>query len=271
VVLYDDALGGRIAEESAVLAALAKALQPGSAELAVVFQPIVAANSGSLLGVESLLRWNRRAGSSFRPDQFVPIAERSDLIVQLDMWVMRRALEQLAEWERVGHMVGVSMAVNVSARTLLRGSLLADVERLLDETGVEPERLTLEVTETALVTDLAQAAEQLGKIRAAGIRVAIDDFGTGYTSIAQLRALPIDELKIDRSFVSRLGERSERVLVQMIQDVASHLDLITVAEGVEDAAQADALVAMGCDALQGFHFAEPLAADEVVGWARASS
>ena len=266
VVCYDAAFGRRVAEQTDVEMALAVALDPDADELRLVYQPIVAAGSGALVGVETLVRWDRPGHGRVQPDDFVPIAERSGLIVHLDGWVLRSVARQLAEWTNRPGLCDVRVAVNVSARTLLQSTFVDEVQAALEAYGLAPGRLALEVTETALVTDLALAATQLEGIRALGVRVAIDDFGTGFTSIAQLRALPVDDLKIDSSFVRRLLETDDRVLVQMISDLAGLLGLFTIAEGVETTAHVDALTAMGCDALQGYYFAHPADADGVARW-----
>ena len=266
VVGYDVAFGRRIAEQSDVETALAAALPPGANELRVVYQPIIATHTGALVGLEVLVRWERAGEGRMLPDLFVPIAERSGLIVQLDMWVLRAATEQLAAWTSEPALADVPISVNVSGRTLLQESFVDDVSAALQAHAIAPPRLTVEVTETALVTDLGLAATRLEQLRALGVRVAIDDFGTGYTSIAHLRTLPVDELKIDGSFVRHLTERGDRVLVQLIRDVADLLGLFTVAEGVETATQIEALAAIGCDALQGYFYSEPLGAAAIATW-----
>jgi EAL domain-containing protein (putative c-di-GMP-specific phosphodiesterase class I) len=204
------------------------------------------------------------------PDDFVPVAERSGLIVGLDMWMLRMVALQLAAWSKVPSLAHVPVSVNVSGRTLLQSSFVADVSDALERHAVDAHRLTVEVTETALVTDLRLAATQLERLRALGVRISIDDFGTGYTSIAHLRAMPVDELKIDSSFIHRLPDPGDRVLIQMIKDVAELLGLSTVAEGVENRTQIEILTAIGCDALQGYYFSEPVDAGAIARWAAAA-
>lgn len=266
VVCYDAAFGQRVAEQTDIEVALAAALDPDADELRLMYQPIVATTTGALVGLETLVRWDRPGHGRVRPDEFVPIAERSGLIVHVDRWVLRAVARQLAEWADQPGLADVRVAVNVSGRTLLQSSFVSDVQAALDSYGIEPGRLSVEVTETALVTDLALAAAQLQRIRALGVRVAIDDFGTGYTSIAQLRALPVDDLKIDSSFIRRLGETGDRLLVQMISDLADLLGFYTIAEGVETTAHVDALTAMGCDAMQGYYFSRPVDAKRLAVW-----
>jgi diguanylate cyclase (GGDEF)-like protein len=266
VVRYDDALARRIARDREVEAALSAALFPGVDELHVVYQPIVAAVTGDLCGLEALVRWERD-GDRTGPDEFVRIAERSGLVVALDRWVLDAVARQMVLWAAHPLLAEVPVSVNVSGRTLLRPTLPGDIRATLAAHGIAPGRLVLEVTETALITDLDLAASQVQELRSVGVRVAIDDFGAGYTSIAHLRALQVDELKIDGSFIRDLPGSSERGLVQMIQDLAGLLDLATVAEGVETEAQAAALAAIGCGALQGFLFSPPVDADAVERWA----
>jgi diguanylate cyclase (GGDEF)-like protein len=269
VACYDADFGRRVANESDIEMALSAALQPGADELRLAFQPIVSTASRQLASLESLVRWDRRGHGRVMPDEFVPIAERSGLIVSLDMWMLRMVTRQLAAWSSVPHLAQVPVAVNVSGRTLLQSTFVADVSDALHEHGVAPHRLTVEVTETALVTDLRLAGSQLERIRALGVRVSIDDFGTGYTSIAHLRAMPIDELKIDSSFIRRLPEAGDRVLIQMIKDLADLLGLSTVAEGVENSMQIDILTSIGCESLQGYYFSAPVDAGAIARWAAA--
>ncbi len=265
IAVYDDALDRRLIEEREVEAALARALA-ADGELRLVFQPIVAASDGEVRAVEALLRWERTTGGPITPDRFIPIAERSHLIIDVDQWVIERALRQLADWERHLPTASLATAVNISGRSLLDRSFVERVTTAVEHSGVDPSRLWLEVTETALVSDLDLAAAQLRELSAIGLRVVIDDFGTGYTSVAHLRALPVDELKIDASFVRQLPEQENRILIELITQVAHQLHVPTVAEGVETEDQAAMLRAIGCDSLQGYHFARPLPPDELARW-----
>jgi diguanylate cyclase (GGDEF)-like protein len=267
VASYDAAFGRRVAQEADIEMALSAALRPGADELRLVYQPIVATDTGALASIETLVRWDRRGHGRVLPDDFIPIAERSGLIVSLDMWVMRNVARQLAAWSSVPGLRDVPVSVNVSGRTLLQSNFVGAVAGALRAESLEPSRLKVEVTETALVTDLALAAEQLARVRLLGVRVAIDDFGTGYTSIAHLRAMPVDELKIDGSFIQRLPDVGNRVLIQMINDLADLLGITTVAEGVETREQIDILSEIGCDALQGYYFSPPMDPGAIARWA----
>jgi diguanylate cyclase (GGDEF)-like protein len=266
VICYDAEFGRRVAADNDIELALTMALQPGADELRLVYQPVVDARTGAVASLETLVRWDRRGHGRVMPDGFVPVAERTGLIVQLDMWMLRMVAVQLAAWSKVAQMADLRVSVNVSGRTLLQSSFVADVADALQHHAVRADRLTIEVTETALVTDLRLAGAQLARLRASGVHVAIDDFGTGYTSIAHLRAMPVDQLKIDSSFIQGLPDPGDRVLIQMIQDVAHLLGLSTVAEGVENREQTEILTAIGCDALQGYYFSEPIDAGAIARW-----
>ncbi|MHB1139470.1 MAG: putative bifunctional diguanylate cyclase/phosphodiesterase, partial [Microthrixaceae bacterium] len=265
IAVYDDALDRRLTEERDVETALAAALH-AEGELHLLFQPIVAAADGQVRAVEALLRWHRSGVGPVMPDDFIPVAERSNLILDVDHWVIETALRQLASWQHDDATSSLAVAVNVSGRSLLDRSFVDRVMAALEGSGVAPERLWLEITETALVSDLELAATQLRQLRAIGLRIAIDDFGTGYTSVAHLRALPVDELKIDASFVRQLPEQENRVLIELITQVAHQLHVPTVAEGVETEEQLSILQGLGCDALQGYYFSRPLAPDALRAW-----
>ena len=259
VVLFDEQLGRKIRHRDEIEVALAAALERSPCnELLLRFQPIVHAGTGRLRGMEALVRWNHPDLGMLPPDEFIPIAERSDLIVRLDRWVLESALRQLRAWSREACLVNTILSVNVSARSLRDVHFLPHVVTALVDANVPADRLMLEITETALITDVGLASAQLLQLRRAGVRIAIDDFGTGFTSVSQLRHMPVDELKIDRSFIDGVHIGDNLVLVRMINDLAHHLNIETIAEGVETSTQREILVEIGCDALQGYHFAQPL-------------
>ena len=195
------------------------------------------------------------------PGDFIDIAERSDLIVELDNWVLDRAARQLREWTDQPELAAHPVAVNISGRHLGRDHLVADVLGALERHGVDPSRLVLEVTETGLLNDLDGAAAKLEALRASGVMIAIDDFGTGYASLAYLRALPVDVLKIDRSFTIDPGAES---LIELIINIGHLLGARITAEGIETADQSDRLQRMGCDAIQGYLYGRPCSPDQVV-------
>ncbi len=265
VAVYDDEMDQMVVDQADIEEGLAQALHAED-QLSLVYQPVLDALTGEPVGVEALVRWARPERGSVSPGVFVPVAERSGLVVDLDLWVLETALRQLHEWSTRPLMAGLGLAVNVSGRSLLDPGFVEQFAEILDDAEVDPHQLTIEVTETALVTDLELAANQLERLRSSGVRVAIDDFGTGYTSVAHLRAMPVDEIKIDSSFVHGLPDREHYVLIQMINELAHRLDVPTVAEGVETSDQVDALREIGCDCLQGFLFARPMPAADLASW-----
>ena len=216
--------------ETALTAALA---DPAGGGLQLHYQPVLDAASGALVGVEALIRWDRPGHGLLPPDSFIPIAEATALIIDLDCWVLAEATRQLVAWSAVAELADVPVAVNISGRHLLSRQLPDHIRAVLDQTGIDPHRLSIEITETVLLTDLVAAAAELDAVRALGVKVAIDDFGTGYTSLAHLQQLPIDTIKIDRSFISQLNVRRGSSLVRMVTDLGHAIDINIVAEGVE--------------------------------------
>jgi diguanylate cyclase (GGDEF)-like protein len=251
----DDELRSRLASRGEVERGLIHAIEHD--ELVVHVQELVRARDEQVVSMEALVRWIHPERGLIPPNDFIPVAEESDLIISLDRWVLERAGALLADWAADGSRAGQSLAVNISERHLGHPHLVEHVLGPLRRHGVDPSRLTIEVTETALLEDLAVAARQLGVLRAAGVKVAIDDFGTGYTSLAHLRALPVDILKIDRSFVSNLARDDERTLVRMIVEIGHLFGHEVVAEGVETSQEARELLGLGVDTLQGFHYSRP--------------
>lgn len=214
---------------------------------------------GGIVGAEALLRWTRRNGESVPPDLFIRVAEENGLILPLGEWVLRRACTQLAAWSARAHTRELSLAVNVSARQFAQPEFVEGVREMLAATGAAPVRLKLEITETTILDDLADTAAKLAELRALGIRVSLDDFGTGYSSLAYLARLPLDQLKIDQSFVARLPEDvNDAMVAQSIVGMARGLGLEVIAEGVETDAQWNFLMDQGCDAFQGYLFARPM-------------
>ena len=259
VEVCDVGLRDELAERMDIETALRGAIS--NDELVMHYQPVVDASDDSLVSLEALVRWDRPGVGLVLPDSFVPVAERSRLIVALDVWVLRTVVAQMAEWTHHPVLGDVTVAVNASARHLATPTLAADVLEALDTEGVEPHRLTLEITESALLHDLEGARAQLDVLRGRGVRVALDDFGTGYTSLAHLRQLPVDVLKIDQSFVKNLDRSEERTLVGMIVDTGHLLGASVTAEGVETLEQASDLAEIGSDHLQGYRYSTPLNAE----------
>ena len=239
----------------------------GQGRLACAYQPVVDMRTGGIEGVEALVRWNHPERGTLLPGAFLPMAERAGLTASLGNWVLGEACRQMSRWSDLQGMMPPStlrMAVNVSSSQLVWPGLSALVERTLSQCGLEPERLILEITETAIVADESRAIARLSELREIGIRVALDDFGTGYSSLSRLRELPVDVLKIDRSFVSGLpDDRRLRVLTSNIVRLARELDLSPVGEGVETTEERDALMACDCHFGQGYYYARPLHPDAI--------
>jgi diguanylate cyclase len=261
--LYDPTLDQHNPRRLGLLGQLRRALAAG--ELIVHYQPKADARSTRILGVEALVRWQHPEHGLLGPGEFVPLAETTGLIRPLTAYVLDAALRQCRTWLDAGH--ELSVAVNLSTRCLLDLSLPDQITQLLEETAVASERLVLEITESAIMTDPPRALEILNCLHALGVQLAIDDFGTGYSSMAYLKSLPVDELKVDRSFVQHLRDnQSDAVIVRSTVDLGHNLGLRVVAEGVEDEATLNELATLGCDSVQGYYVARPMPAAELVAW-----
>jgi diguanylate cyclase (GGDEF)-like protein len=234
--------------------------------LQVHVQPQARLDTGRVVSVEALARWNHPTLGTVGPDEFIPIAERSGLVGLLTSHVLDRSLAAVAAWRRQGH--DLSIAVNLSTRSLHDADLVAEVSTLLRKHDVPAGRLTLEVTESSVMADPARAIALLHQLRELGVRLSVDDFGTGYSSLSYLKRLPVQEVKIDRSFVTGLREHgSEDVaIVRAIVDLGRHLGLEVVAEGVEDQETWDLLASMGCDLVQGWHLGKAMPVHGLVPW-----
>jgi diguanylate cyclase (GGDEF)-like protein/PAS domain S-box-containing protein len=234
-------------------------------ELVLHYQPQIALDTGAVVGVEALLRWRHPLRGLLPPDEFVPIAEHSGLMHQLTRYVIDEALRQQARWSRAG--LELRVAVNASMRNCVDAAFPADVAGLLERHGVPATALELEITEHAVITDGFRAKSVLDALSRTGVGIAIDDFGTGYSSLAFLRRLPLEAVKIDRSFVAAMTtDRDDEVIVASTIDLARNLGLRVIAEGVETAEVLEALRALGCDMAQGYHLSRPLPADELADW-----
>ena len=229
------------------------------------YQPKVRVSDTSVTGVEALVRWQHPVLGNVPPDDFIPIAEHTGLIVPLTALVLRTALEACADWSLLGHQLDV--AVNVSPRALLSAAFVEQVARVLHETGVPASHLTLEVTESSVMTDPARAIAVLHALHALGVHLSVDDFGTGYSSLAYLQRLPVHEVKIDKSFVRDLAVAAgDGAIVRAIVDLGHNLGLRVVAEGVEDARSLALLREIGCDTAQGYLVSRPLPPDRLLTW-----
>ncbi|MFL6861898.1 MAG: putative bifunctional diguanylate cyclase/phosphodiesterase [Allosphingosinicella sp.] len=250
---------------------LRRSIEAGALDLA--YQPLVDLATGAVSGFEALARWTHPTRGPISPTEFIPVAEESGLIVPLGRWALEQALATVAAWDaELGRPLPVPVSVNLSAIQLARDDVPAMVEAALAAHGFGGERLTLELTESAIVQDPARATRVLGALQGLGVRIAMDDFGTGYTSLAYLQRLPIDVLKIDRSFVSGMLADSDSVaIVRAILSLAAALGMETTAEGIDAPGLAAALRDMGCTHGQGFHFARPLTAAAALDYFRAPS
>jgi Amt family ammonium transporter len=258
--LFEPAMHSAAVERLELEADLRRALD--EVELVVYYQPIVAANSGSITGFEALVRWNHPTRGIVPPLDFIPIAEENGLIVDIGRFVLRRACEQLHEWHAARP--HLTMSVNVSARQLADPWLVDDVTEVLRATGVPASALTLEITESAVIDDPETAFTRLTMLKTLGVKIAVDDFGTGYSSLSSLRHLPVDTLKIDKTFVDGLLMGAEAAgVVNAIIGLARTLQLCTVAEGVECQDQVVRLEELGCEQLQGYCFSRPVPADAI--------
>lgn len=261
---FDPSMHNAAAERRTLQGELRLAMANG--DLDVYYQPLIDLPTGRIAGFEALLRWTHPTRGPIPPSVFIPIAEESGLIVPLGRWALQTACEQLASWQRDVQVPAGSeplfLTVNVSGRQLHHGGFVEDVIHVLDESGVPPHCLILEVTESSVIHRSHHAKERMWSLRQSGVRMAIDDFGTGYSSLSYLQQFPIDMIKIDRSFVDGvLNGGPQEALVRTIVLLGQALSLRTVAEGIETEAQRECVRAMGCELGQGFLFARPMTAD----------
>jgi EAL domain-containing protein (putative c-di-GMP-specific phosphodiesterase class I) len=235
-------------------------------EFVLHYQPVVRLDDdGEVWKIEALVRWDHPKRGLLDPDEFVPIAEESDLVVPMGEQVLEQACRRAVEWQRqFPRSTPLVMCVNLSARQLSRPDLAETVERVLGETGMEGGCLSLDVTETVYVSTLEQNTAVLDRLKAMGVEISIDDFGTIYSSLSYLKRLPADTIKIDKSFVKGLGgEVEDTAIVRMIIGLAHTLGMEVIAEGVESEEQARLLKEMGCGFAQGYHFSKPLPPEEI--------
>jgi diguanylate cyclase (GGDEF)-like protein len=263
VALYDERHDHHSPAKLALTAELRTAVE--TEEIVLWYQPELDLRTREVMAVEALVRWDHPRLGVLPPSSFVRMAEATNLIKPLTQRTMEIALLQVADWHALG--LDISVAVNISAQVLVDQSFTDQVMSVLRRTGVPPERLKLEVTESALMSDPITARTVLRELDALGVEISIDDFGTGYSSLAYLADLPVSEVKIDRSFVSRMTEgSSEKIIVNSTIDLAHHLGLRAVAEGVEDWSLLPELEALGCDAAQGYAISHPLAGPAATRW-----
>ncbi len=258
--LYDEAMRERATLRLATQSAMHRALE--RAEFVVHYQPTVSLLERRMTGVEALLRWRHPERGMLAPGAFLELAESSGLVVPIGTQVLYDACRQARSWSAAG--VRLEMSINLSARQFAQPNLSRLVAHVLSETGVEPSRVCLEITESAVMDDAALTATAMRELKALGVRLAIDDFGTGYSSLTYLKRFPVDELKVDRSFVSGVdSDPEDAAIVAAVIDLAHSLGLVAVAEGVERPGQADRLRALGCDIAQGYYFGRPQPAEQL--------
>lgn len=258
--LYAPNMNARALERLALENALRRAFL--QQELTLDYQPLVDAKSGRVLAVEALLRWEHE-GRQVPPAEFIPVAEVTGLIVPMGRSVLRKACAQTRLWHEHGH-PGLRVAVNLSAREFQQPDLARQVREALAESGLPPECLDLEVTETSAMQNSLLATQALGQLKALGVRLSIDDFGIGYSSLAYLKLLPFDTLKIDQSFVRDItSDPDDAAIVSAMIEVAHALGRQVVAEGVESEAQRAFLAERGCDGMQGYLFGRPLRPEQL--------
>ena len=247
-------------EKPLLAGTLAHAIRNGN--LMLEYQPKLDCRSAQVYALEALVRWRHPSRGMIPPDQFIALAEQSGLIHDLTEWVVNAAADQVAAWRRGG--MPSEVAVNISARNLENLDLPDLISSRCEQAGVSPDMMTLELTESAAMSDPAQSMDVLTRLRLKGFRLSIDDFGTGFSSLVQLRKLPFSELKIDKSFVMQMQkDKDSRVIVEAVIGLAQKLGLSVVAEGIETAEVLAAIAKLGCDAAQGYFISPPVAAERV--------
>ena len=238
-------------------------------QLQLYFQPKVDLGTGKVCGVESLVRWRHPEHGLMHPDEFVPLAEQTGLIAPLSLWALKAGLNTCTHFHDDD--IRMDVAVNLSVRNLQDPRFPEKVANLIEQKGANVCRLRLEITETAIMADPGRALDVLNRLSGMGVKLSIDDFGTGYSSLAHLKQMPVDELKIDKSFVSgMLEDESDAVIVRSIIDLAHNIGITVVAEGVENKQIYDKLKDMGCDVVQGYYMCPPVTADDLIEWVRCS-
>jgi EAL domain-containing protein (putative c-di-GMP-specific phosphodiesterase class I) len=232
------------------------------------YQPIVSLTDGRPVAVEALLRWRHQERGIVTPGEFIPVAEDTGLIVPLGRWALREACRQVRRWlERVPGVEPIRLSVNLSVREFTQTDLVREVARVLAESGLPPQHLQLEITESVVLGNGTPAVETIEELKALGVRMHLDDFGTGYSSLSYLHRLPLDAIKVDRAFTSNIDvEERPRHVVRAILDLVGAIGLESIAEGVTRAEQVELLREMGCTYAQGYFYAMPMTAVEMETW-----
>jgi EAL domain-containing protein (putative c-di-GMP-specific phosphodiesterase class I) len=236
-------------------------------ELVLEYQPMVDVKTGHIFCAEALVRWRHPVHGLIPPEEFIPSAEQTGAIRPLTLWVIDQALAQVKRWSLAG--VEMRISINLSVRSLQDRRLPTQVQKLVDRHCVDPRHVILEITESAIMSDPVTARRVMRRLSNMGFQLSIDDFGTGYSSLAYLKQLPVDEIKIDRSFVSEMDrDENDAVIVRATIDLAHKLGMKVVAEGVESTDVWDLLEMLGCDTAQGYYIRPPLAAEAFDDWLR---
>jgi len=262
-VIFEESMGEAASERIELRNTLETAIREN--QLRLVYQPIVSIETGTIVSMEALARWEHPTRGAISPVVFIPIAESAGLIVELGDWALRSACTQVVNWAADG-MDNFTVSVNMSGHQLREENIITRVKHILRDTGVDPRRITIEITESVLIDDTDFIEQRINALRELGLKLAIDDFGTGYSSLSYLTRYEFDVLKIDRSFVIPLADSNrvrEREIVGAMISLARSLGAVTVAEGIEEPAEFDVLKSLGCDFAQGYLFWRPLELEAV--------
>ena len=263
LIVYEKEIDNYDPRRLALMAELRKAINNDS--LYLVYQPKVNIKTGVISGVEALLRWNHPELGLIPPNEFIPMAEQSSVIKPLTVWVLNNAMRQATAFARSG--LDIAIAVNISACSLRDDSLVGYTKMLLQKNNIEPDRLILEITESAMMQDPNMGLNLLNQLHDLGVQISIDDYGTGYSSLAYLKRLPVSEMKIDRTFIKDMAvDEDDKLIVGTTIDMGHNFGLRVIAEGVEDGQTVDLLKQMGCDQVQGYYYAKPMPVDELYDW-----
>jgi diguanylate cyclase (GGDEF)-like protein len=263
VAVYDERYDVNSPQRLALISGLPRAIE--RSELVLHYQPKIRVSDRALMAVEALVRWDHPEHGLLAPDKFIPIVELGDSIIALTHWVINQALTDCRAWQEQG--VDIAVAVNVSTLNIQDEEFVKNLDALISEHGIKPDRLQLEITESVIMADTKRALKTINALDSMGVRISIDDFGTGYSSLAYIKRIPVDELKIDKSFVMDMEQdENDAAIVRSTIDLAHNLGLKVTAEGVEKEGALQLLDVLGCDSAQGFHICRPVSAEDLVSW-----
>ncbi len=261
VTWFNSEMEQRMVENELLRTEMLDAIDEGQFEL--YYQPKISFRTGDIMGVEALIRWHHPSKGFIPPNAFIPLAEQTGIITRIDEWGLRTACRQILKWQEQG-LPPVKVSVNMSQAQFYRTDVVATVTNVLQETGIDPSLLEIEVTETMAMQDIQRTINVLGRIRDMGVSISMDDFGSGYSSLSSLKTIPLDILKIDRSLVCDLDENDvSKQITGAIVDLGKAMKLKILAEGVETSAQCRYLADIGCDLAQGYYYSKPRPADEI--------